>query len=43
MGKEVQVIPEDDLKELGEEDRKRLCDNVDLIVSMGGDHTFLKS
>lgn len=43
MGKEVQVIPEDELKLLSEEQRKSLCDNVNLIVSMGGDHTFLKS
>mmetsp|Transcript_11552 Transcript_11552/g.15610 ORF Transcript_11552/g.15610 Transcript_11552/m.15610 type:complete len:83 (+) Transcript_11552:204-452(+) len=43
MGKEVVVLPEDMLDCECEESRRKLCDGVDLIVSMGGDHTFLKS
>ena len=40
MGKEVTVVSEDDL---GLEDEERLMDNCDLVISMGGDHTFLRS
>lgn len=43
MGKEVVLVPEDELNTEDEEVRKRLCDGVDFVVSMGGDHTFLKS
>lgn len=43
MGKEVVLVPEDELNTEDEEARKRMCDGVDFVVSMGGDHTFLKS
>ena len=43
MGKRVKVVPEDELKLENEEERLKLMDGVDLVVSMGGDHTFLKS
>ena len=43
MGKEVTVVPDDEMDPEDEEERKRLCDGVDMVVSLGGDHTFLKS
>ena len=45
MGKTVQVVPEDELTGFvgNEFGRLELLDGVDLVVSMGGDHTFLKA
>ena len=40
MGKDVTVVSEDDLSL---DDEERLMDNTDLVISMGGDHTFLRS
>ena len=40
MGKEVSVVSEDDLHL---EDEQRLMENTDLVFSMGGDHTFLRT
>jgi len=41
MGKEVTVVAEDDILETAT--ANELCPNVDMVVSMGGDHTFLRS
>lgn len=43
MGKEVYVVPDCEIDPECEEERKRLTDGVDMVISMGGDHTFLKS
>ena len=43
MGKEVYVVPDCEIDPEDEEERKRLTDGVDMVISMGGDHTFLKS
>ena len=41
MGKEVTVIAEDDILETAT--ANELCPDVDMVVSMGGDHTFLRA
>ena len=40
MGKEVKIVPED---ELNVQSAEELYPEVDLVVSMGGDHTFLRA
>ena len=43
MGKDVTTISENEIDVENIEARRRLCDGVDLVISMGGDHAFLKS
>ena len=39
MGKDVTVVTEDDITP----DTEIAVDDADLVVSMGGDHTFLRA
>lgn len=42
MGKDITLIAEEEFSKFEkEEERNKLLDNVDLVVSMGTDHTFL--
>ena len=43
MGKDIYVVPDCEIDPEDDEERKRLIDGVDMVISMGGDHTFLKS
>ena len=43
MGKEVRLISEEELAPENFEESKQLLDGIDLVVSMGADHAFLKS
>ena len=43
MDKDIYVVPDCEIDPEDDEERKRLIDGVDMVISMGGDHTFLKS
>ena len=43
MGKDVTCVSEEDINVDNIDASRRLTDGIDLVVSMGGDHAFLKA